>query len=383
MATATAANPATETIQEYATSQGAKLGVDREKGIIHGVKILGLESKNGRSYLPAAVAKAMPLYEHAKVNVNHVKPGETASYHDRMGRLKNVHAGVDGLYADYHFNPKHALAEQLCWDAENAPENVGFSHDVQAKTVRRDGKVVIEDISRVDSVDLVANPATTRGLYEDEHIVLNADPALRQLSEGSLSAMTDCRTIIFNPDLSIQNKKSRLLEVLATWQKELDTAGTVKETHNMEIKDLTVEQLKEHRQDLVAVLQGTDATSTLSAELKTVKESLDKTTAELTTLKAKEAELVKEKTISEELKAAKLDASDKMACSESFLSQLKIAPDADGRKRIIEDRVAILRRTPSSTIASAAPLGAVGVTEGAAGSGPGATVQETISRLTA
>ena len=87
------------------------------------------------------------------------------------GVIRNVTAQPDGLYADFHFNPKHALAEQLAWDAEHSPANVGFSHDVQAKTVRRDGKVVVEEISRVESVDLVADPATTDGLFESEHTV--------------------------------------------------------------------------------------------------------------------------------------------------------------------------------------------------------------------
>ena len=54
-----------------------------------------------------------------------------------------------GLRADLHFNPKHALAEQLCWDAEHAPENVGLSHNVEAKVSRKGGKVIVEEIVSV------------------------------------------------------------------------------------------------------------------------------------------------------------------------------------------------------------------------------------------
>ncbi len=54
----------------------------------------------------------------------------------------------------------------MLWDAEHAPENVGFSHNVEARTVRRGERVVVEAITRVQSVDLVADPATTRGLFE-------------------------------------------------------------------------------------------------------------------------------------------------------------------------------------------------------------------------
>ena len=48
------------------------------------------------------------------------------------------------------------------------PENVGFSHNVEAKTSRRADRVVVEAITRVQSVDLVADPATTRGLFESD-----------------------------------------------------------------------------------------------------------------------------------------------------------------------------------------------------------------------
>jgi hypothetical protein len=159
----------TETLQEFCDSRGVAMGVDRQAGVIRGVKILGLRSRNGRTYLPEALSRAAGLYEQAKVNVNHPKgnPGTPRDYQDRIGTIRNVAARPgEGLFADLHFNPKHALAEQLIWDAEHAPENVGFSHNVQART-RRDGqRLIVEAITSVQSVDLVADPATTRGLFE-------------------------------------------------------------------------------------------------------------------------------------------------------------------------------------------------------------------------
>ena len=159
-----------ETLQEFCDSRGASLRVDRQGGIIRGVKILGLTSRNGRSYLPDALVRAVPLYEDAKVNVNHPKGSPTGprDYQDRIGVIRNVvHQPGEGLFADFHFNPRHQLAEQLLWDAEHAPENVGFSHNVEARTSRDGGGVLaVEAILRVQSVDLVADPATTRGLFE-------------------------------------------------------------------------------------------------------------------------------------------------------------------------------------------------------------------------
>ena len=158
-----------ETLREFVDSRGVAMRVDREAGVIRGVKVLGLKSRNGRTYLPDALVQAAALYEGAKVNVNHAKtsPFGPRDYQDRIGVIRNVQSRRDeGLFADFHFNPKHALSEQLLWDAEHAPQNVGFSHNVQARTSRRGEGIVVEAILGVESVDLVADPATTRGLFE-------------------------------------------------------------------------------------------------------------------------------------------------------------------------------------------------------------------------
>jgi hypothetical protein len=158
-----------EMLQEYADSRGVALRVDRNQGVLAGVKLIGLRSRNGRRYRETALADAVGMYEGAKVNVNHPKDGPLAprDYQDRLGVIRGVEfrAG-EGLFGDLHFNPKHALAEQLAWDAEHNPRNVGFSHNVEARLSRADGGVMVEAITRVQSVDLVADPAATDGLFE-------------------------------------------------------------------------------------------------------------------------------------------------------------------------------------------------------------------------
>lgn len=161
----------TEPLQEFCDSRGVGLRADRQAGVIRGVKILGPHSRNGRDYPAATLQQAAALYEDAKVNVDHPKgdPAGPRDYRDRIGTIRGVTVrGEEGLFADFHFNPKHALAEQLLWDAAHAPENVGFSHNVEARTARRGGRIVVEAITRVQSVDLVADPATTRGLFESQ-----------------------------------------------------------------------------------------------------------------------------------------------------------------------------------------------------------------------
>lgn len=218
MATITA--PRSERLIEYTAGVGGNL--DKENHVIRGVKLLGLESKNGRRYLPTAVKQAIGLYEGAKVNVNHPKhPSEPRNYQDRIGSTRNVEFREgQGLFGDLHYNPAHPVAPQLEHDAEHAPANVGLSHNVEARTSRRDGKTVIESIVRVQSVDLVADPATTGGLYEHE-----GDTAM------SLAEMTVEQILAARPELKasiveeIQNgetAKQREAELKAL-KEELDT----------------------------------------------------------------------------------------------------------------------------------------------------------------
>ncbi|MCA9229195.1 MAG: hypothetical protein KDA57_00975 [Planctomycetales bacterium] len=158
-----------EVLQEFVDSHGVSVRVDQAQGVLEGVKLLGLESRNGRRYRETALAKAAPLYEEAKVNVNHPQGSPLAprKYEERLGVIRQVRmlAGK-GLYGNLHFNPKHALAEQLVWDAEHNPRNVGFSHNVTARLSREGEVAVVQEITQVQSVDLVADPATTLGLFE-------------------------------------------------------------------------------------------------------------------------------------------------------------------------------------------------------------------------
>ncbi len=167
----TSTTPHSTSLLEYAQA-GNNVRLDRERGLLTGVKILGLSSLNSRKYAPSALQSAQTLYENAKVNVNHPDtPNAPRDYQDRIGSIRNVaYRENDGLYADFHFNPRHPLAEQFMWDAEHAPENVGFSHNILARTTQQnDGTLLVEEIMKVRSVDLVADPATTRGLFESQN----------------------------------------------------------------------------------------------------------------------------------------------------------------------------------------------------------------------
>ena len=327
----------TKTIRltEYTSNRGTALRVDREAGVIRGVKVLGLESKNGRTYVREAIARAAGLYEGAKVNVNHPRSNAPASrdYQDRLGVLKGVHAGPEGgLYADLHFNPKHTLAEQLLWDAEHSPENVGLSHNVEARTSMRGKHVLVEEIKSVVSVDLVADPATTNSLFEGA----NMDPAMMGADAGSPAGGAE----------DAGGVKQMFLDGAAKiFDGDGDPASKAKQISTL------AKTLLKVAGDIEAAISGaekpadTTATDTpaggadkpmeaVEKELKTLRERVD-------AYAVREAAQLKREAVDKLVAEAKLPAE---LVTEVFTESL-LAADEAGQKRLIEDRQLIAKAT--------------------------------------
>lgn len=143
--------------------------------VLRGVKLLGTRSANVNPdgshnvYPLEARQRAVPLYEGAKVFLNHPSrndPGRERGYEEQLGRIRGAVARADGTFGDLHLNPKHPLAESIAWDAQHAPDSLGLSHNAQGRGRIQGGDCLIEEITRVRSVDLVCAAATTRGLFE-------------------------------------------------------------------------------------------------------------------------------------------------------------------------------------------------------------------------
>ena len=154
------------TLTEDRHSLPAGSSPTRERPVVKGVKVLGKTSRNGRNYPDSVMRKALEKYDGVMVNIDHPKGEGPIKYEARFGRLRNPRMGKDGIYADLHYNPKHPLAEGFAWFAAEDPGAVGLSHNAQARTKMREGVEEVEEIVKVDSVDLVAEPASTAGLLE-------------------------------------------------------------------------------------------------------------------------------------------------------------------------------------------------------------------------
>lgn len=192
--------PPTPTIQlvEYArASRPAR--IDRTNGVIERVKVLG-EAGN-HEYPKPTRERSKALFENARVYIDHPAKGSAGrSVRDRMGRLKNVREEGDGLYADWHFNPKHSLAEQVFSDAETDPDGWGFSINGDGRP-QRPGSKLIEEITRLTSVDVVDNPATTAGLFESK-------------AEAPPTVKTTLRTLLYARRLKLSEPRRAWLDAL-------------------------------------------------------------------------------------------------------------------------------------------------------------------------
>lgn len=187
---------------------GKPASIDREKGIVRGVRVLNAESRNDRVYPEPVLRAALKLYANLPVNVGHhynpatMLPVEVPPP-DRFGRLGPepvIESG--GITADYlQFNPKHPFAEQFLWACEHQPDLYSFSPLHRVKWAqKRDGKdrLVAESILEAASADIVSDGGTTSTIFESRtkwaaEMALDPEKIVGELeSDGAIIAfLTD------------------------------------------------------------------------------------------------------------------------------------------------------------------------------------------------
>ncbi|MEQ8847566.1 hypothetical protein [Botrimarina sp.] len=174
MPTATLKRPAITKQRLSERTLAAPGSVDRTAKVIRGVKIIGTVSRNGRRYTEECLRDAAGLYEGAKVYLDHRKPGGSQSVSAHFGTLRNVRWVPErkAVVGDLHYLASHPSAGPILEAAESQPSAFGLSHDADGDVQRQRGESVVTKIRKVFSVDLVADPATTAGLFE------SADPGL-------------------------------------------------------------------------------------------------------------------------------------------------------------------------------------------------------------
>jgi hypothetical protein len=159
-----------ETFLTELTTSTPALRVDRAAGVIYGVSVLGNQSRNDRTYTPRAMADGRRLAEGVKVRFGHKRGTTERDFIEGFGVLRNLRGDESRNFADLHFAREHPWSNLVCEFAERFPDKFGLSHNAEGTTDLKGGKLVVESLSRIPSVDIVDDPATNRGLFESiEH----------------------------------------------------------------------------------------------------------------------------------------------------------------------------------------------------------------------
>ena len=167
--------------------------VNRDAGTISGVLLCGTVSSNGRDYPPAVFRRDFAKYEGRPVNCDH---GRDATVDRRFGWFTNVRPGSDGRpRGTLHCLKAHPMYERVMEAAERNPALFGFSHVAMCRTRLANGREVVESIDAVESIDLVAEPATTKGLFEGKGMSLTVRRLCEALVRHPWTRYTQVRSL--------------------------------------------------------------------------------------------------------------------------------------------------------------------------------------------
>lgn len=248
--------------------------IDRAGGRIRGVRVIGLKSRNGRRYLREAIASAAPLYEGARVYLNHRVEGERPT-RERWGKLINVREADDGgLVADLDYLTKHPETESTL-EAIEKFQDIGLSHDSLGRSRLEGGERVVYEIVKVNSVDLVENPATTENLWESE---------MKSKRVKFLAVLRENREEVKVADqflTGLMEKSKSHPEIMLEMgldDMEVDMAAPVDGAPALAGDDAVKSAL---RQAILAVLDGPDDSATTMKKIKTLLDVGDKLTAQV------------------------------------------------------------------------------------------------------
>lgn len=281
--------------------------VDRDAGVIRGVKILGKQSRNGREYSEQAMREAAPLYEGMRVNIDH--PTKQAIKAPRgtleqWGWLEGVSVRDGEVFGDLHYLKSHPHTEPLLELAERRPDKFGLSHNADCSGYHAGNKTIIESVENVRSVDVVQRPATTCGLFEheeEEPMKTTIKAVLTNLPENTrgrkqllacleMDGMADMgavameapaadaapedqvweafRTavisILDNNDLSMDDTIKQMSEVLAKYEESFGKGGTTATTEEKTVP--ATEGIDELRRELKALKAENKAMAVLEQQ---------------------------------------------------------------------------------------------------------------------
>ena len=152
--------------------------IDRDARLIQNVAILREESRNGYRYSRAAMTQAVALFNGVRSFIDH----GSRSVRDIAGRVSSLHLDEDALGLVVRGNLELApggIGDWLMDIADTMPDVVGLSIVARGRFDTDDKGPVVAELVSAASVDIVADPATTNGLFESSGETTDNDPGAR------------------------------------------------------------------------------------------------------------------------------------------------------------------------------------------------------------
>lgn len=303
-------------------------GVDEALPVIRRVKILGWESKNRRQYLRESVQAQD--YAEKVINLNHpAGPNAQRQVQDRFGWFENVSKDDSGVWGDLHYNPKHPYADQFAWLAANKPVLVGLSHDAVGSGHTKDGTFIVEKVIEVKSVDLVADPATTKGLFES-HMEPEIPVESGAEEKSYEQQIGELIVAICKDEAPVKEKRKKILKALKLLdepEEEEEEGGEVEESEKEDEGEAEEDEEEKEKKTEESI----QSLATKYPGVKSLMETVDRLQVE--------SDLRKKNDLAHRLcEEARLPS---VLVTKVFLSQLIECKDENAMKQLIEDRKSI------------------------------------------
>lgn len=257
-----------------------------KSNVIENVHLLGYNSANGYTYGKEAVKASVEHYNNVPVYLNHSE--KSRNVEDKFAFIANprFEEGT-GIWGDVVANEAHQYYATFKWWAENAPSQIGMSHD--AFCVFDPETNEITEISKVQSVDLVSRPATVAGLFESfkEGIIddkVTDDKLLKRFNEivDKAIELIEQERWAFDPKpvseradaiKYIADDLSRMMGAMSVSNPKLNNNNLSQEEEDMKWEDIDFKALEENRPDLVTKIRDDHAT-VIAQQQKKIEEAL-------------------------------------------------------------------------------------------------------------
>ncbi|HUT09690.1 MAG TPA: hypothetical protein VMY42_04280, partial [Thermoguttaceae bacterium] len=254
---------------------GAEFVEEGGKRLVRNVVMLGPVSSHGYEYKQEAMRVAVDgkLYEGVRIFINHSREGRDLMH---LAGIFRESKHEDGKIKGTAFLLDDDYGRKFWNIAQDMPEAAGCSHVADGKMVKEGGKKYVEQITRVHSVDLVVQGATTKHVFEDDDssgkedtMELNdvkiedlrtarPDMARQLVQEGAASrdeeiqALINEKAVLTTSAESLSTEKAALEEQNKQLQAKIDEMTVLEATRQKEsVVDKAMSELPEQaRTDL-------------------------------------------------------------------------------------------------------------------------------------